>query len=301
MPHRHPRRPRRLAGQADAAVHPWARGRRHVERVGAGVTSASGRRPRGDAWLGYACGHCRYCVSGLGDAVREPAQLGLLGERCVRRVRRRRRRTRDAGPRRDLPRGRRPADLRRRDHVQGHQGRARGAGRDGRRLRRRRSRSPGRAVRPYRRRVRRRRGRRRGASSPWPRELGADHVVNARTTDPVRAIQDLGGADVAVALAASPESFEQAYRSLRRGGRLVCVGLPADGTMTLPIFDTVLNGTSVIGSIVGHPQRPGRRLRAARCRTYPGDRRSIASSTRSTSPSTTSSPATSRRGCVFHI
>ena len=82
-------------------------------------------------------------------------------------------------------------------------------------------------------------------------ELGADHVVNARDDDPVAAIQELGGADVAVALAASPQSFDQAFRSLRRGGRLVCVALPADGTMTLPIFDTVLNGKSVIGSIVG--------------------------------------------------
>jgi propanol-preferring alcohol dehydrogenase len=82
-------------------------------------------------------------------------------------------------------------------------------------------------------------------------ELGADHVVNARETDPVQAIQALGGADVAVALAASPESFDQAYRSLRRGGRLVCVALPADGTMTVPIFDTVLTGKSIIGSIVG--------------------------------------------------
>ena len=82
-------------------------------------------------------------------------------------------------------------------------------------------------------------------------ELGADHVVNARTVDPVAAIQALGGADVAVALAASPQSFNQAFRSLRRGGRLVCVALPADGTMTLPIFDTVIKGNSVIGSIVG--------------------------------------------------
>jgi propanol-preferring alcohol dehydrogenase len=83
-------------------------------------------------------------------------------------------------------------------------------------------------------------------------ELGADHVINARTTDPVAAIQELGGADVAVALAASPASFDQAYRSLRRGGRLVCVALPADNaTLNLPIFDTVLNGKTVIGSIVG--------------------------------------------------
>ncbi len=86
------------------------------------------------------------------------------------------------------------------------------------------------------------------------RELGADHTVNARTTDPVAAIQELGGADVAIALAASPRSFEQAFASLRRGGRLVCVALPADGTMTVPIFDTVLKGISVIGSIVGTRQ-----------------------------------------------
>jgi propanol-preferring alcohol dehydrogenase len=83
-------------------------------------------------------------------------------------------------------------------------------------------------------------------------ELGADHVVNARTADPVTAIRELGGADVAVALAASPASFDQAYRSLRRGGRLVCVALPADnGALSVPIFDTVISGKSVIGSIVG--------------------------------------------------
>jgi propanol-preferring alcohol dehydrogenase len=38
---------------------------------------------------------------------------------------------------------------------------------------------------------------------------------------------------------------------LRRGGRLVCVGLPADDQITISVFDTVLNGKSVIGSIVG--------------------------------------------------
>ena len=83
------------------------------------------------------------------------------------------------------------------------------------------------------------------------KELGADHVVDARAGDAAEAIQALGGADVAIALAASNESFEQAFRSLRRGGRLVCVALPADGSMQLPIFETVLCGISVIGSIVG--------------------------------------------------
>jgi propanol-preferring alcohol dehydrogenase len=85
------------------------------------------------------------------------------------------------------------------------------------------------------------------------RELGADHVVDASKVDPAEAIAALGGADVAVALTVTPGSFEQAFASLRRGGRLVCVGLPpeGEGPMHLPIFDTVLGGKSVIGSIVG--------------------------------------------------
>ena len=83
------------------------------------------------------------------------------------------------------------------------------------------------------------------------RELGADYVINARHGAPVQAIRDLGGADVAVCLATSPRAFEQAFGSLRNGGRLVCVALPADGEMTIPIFDTVLGGKSIIGSIVG--------------------------------------------------
>jgi propanol-preferring alcohol dehydrogenase len=85
-------------------------------------------------------------------------------------------------------------------------------------------------------------------------ELGADQVVNARETDPVAAIQALGGADVAFALAVAPAAFEQAFNSLRRGGTLLCVALPPDASMTIPIFDTVLKGISIIGSIVGTRQ-----------------------------------------------
>ena len=49
----------------------------------------------------------------------------------------------------------------------------------------------------------------------------------------------------------SSRAFEQAYGSLRRAGTLVFVGLPADNEIRLPIFPTVLNGTKVVGSIVG--------------------------------------------------
>ncbi len=83
------------------------------------------------------------------------------------------------------------------------------------------------------------------------RELGAEFTVNATEEDPAEAIQRLGGADQALGIAASPQAFEQAYGSLRRGGTLVFVGLPADNRMQLPIFETVLGGITLVGSIVG--------------------------------------------------
>jgi propanol-preferring alcohol dehydrogenase len=83
------------------------------------------------------------------------------------------------------------------------------------------------------------------------KDLGADYVIDARSEDPAAALQALGGADVAIGLAVDSKSFATAYAGLRRGGRLVLVALPAAGTLSIPVFDTVLNGTSVIGSIVG--------------------------------------------------
>jgi len=83
------------------------------------------------------------------------------------------------------------------------------------------------------------------------RELGAEHTVNALTEDPAEYIQALGGADQAIVLAVSATACEQAYRSLKRGGTLVLVGLPADNSFQLPIFETVLQGITVTGSIVG--------------------------------------------------
>ena len=83
------------------------------------------------------------------------------------------------------------------------------------------------------------------------KELGAEFTVDAAKEDPVAAIQKLGGANQAIALAVSPKSFEQAYGSLRRGGTLVFVALPPDNHVASPIFETVLNGITIVGSIVG--------------------------------------------------
>ncbi|MDG9676916.1 alcohol dehydrogenase AdhP [Micromonospora sp. DH14] len=81
--------------------------------------------------------------------------------------------------------------------------------------------------------------------------LGATHTVNAGQVDPVDAITRLGGADVAIVLAANPTVIEQAHRCLRRGGRLVLVSLPKENTINLAVFETVLKGITVVGSIVG--------------------------------------------------
>ena len=83
------------------------------------------------------------------------------------------------------------------------------------------------------------------------RALGAELTVTAKREDPVEAIQKLGGVDQAIALAVSPSAFEQAYGSLRRHGTLVFVALPADNEVKLPIFETVLHGITIVGSIVG--------------------------------------------------
>jgi propanol-preferring alcohol dehydrogenase len=82
-------------------------------------------------------------------------------------------------------------------------------------------------------------------------EVGAEHVVNPLEEDPIAAIQRLGGADAAIATAVMPSAFEQAFGSLARGGMLVCVGLPAENHLQIPIFETVLGGLDLRGSIVG--------------------------------------------------
>ncbi|MGA5328239.1 alcohol dehydrogenase AdhP [Streptomyces griseoincarnatus] len=86
------------------------------------------------------------------------------------------------------------------------------------------------------------------------RELGADIVIDARTQDVATELKRHGGAHVALALAVNPAAFAAVNSGLRRGGKLVMVALPAHGTLEVPIFDTVLNGTSIIGSIVGTRQ-----------------------------------------------
>lgn len=80
---------------------------------------------------------------------------------------------------------------------------------------------------------------------------GAELVVNARTQDPVEVIQRVtGGAHGILVTAVHPAAFGQALKMLRRGGTVVFNGLPP-GEFPVSIFDMVINGLTVRGSIVG--------------------------------------------------
>lgn len=83
------------------------------------------------------------------------------------------------------------------------------------------------------------------------KRLGAAVTVNALTTDPAAFIQkELGGTQGVLVTAVSPKAFQQALGMVRRGGTVSLNGLPP-GDFPLSIFDTVLNGITVRGSIVG--------------------------------------------------
>lgn len=81
--------------------------------------------------------------------------------------------------------------------------------------------------------------------------LGATITVNAKKRDPAAYLkQTIGGAHGALVTAVSPVAFGQALGMIRRGGTVALNGLPP-GDFPLPIFDMVLNGITVRGSIVG--------------------------------------------------
>jgi len=82
-------------------------------------------------------------------------------------------------------------------------------------------------------------------------KLGAALGVNARKADPAAFVRkEIGGAQGVLVTAVSPKAFEQALGMVARGGTVSLVGLPP-GDFPLSIFNTVLNGITVRGSIVG--------------------------------------------------
>ena len=83
---------------------------------------------------------------------------------------------------------------------------------------------------------------------------GAELTVNAMTEDPIEVIQrEIGGAHAVLVTAVHPRAFGHAIGEVRRGGTIVFNGLPP-GDFPAPIFDIVLKGLTIRGSIVGTRQ-----------------------------------------------
>ncbi|GAB3055910.1 alcohol dehydrogenase AdhP [Intrasporangium mesophilum] len=83
---------------------------------------------------------------------------------------------------------------------------------------------------------------------------GAELTVNALTADPAQVVQQVtGGAHGVLVTAVHPSAFGQAMHMSRRGGTIVFIGLPP-GDFPASIFDIVLKGLTVRGSIVGTRQ-----------------------------------------------
>jgi propanol-preferring alcohol dehydrogenase len=83
------------------------------------------------------------------------------------------------------------------------------------------------------------------------RQVGAEITIDAATQNPAHEIQkQIGGAHGVLVTAVSPSAFKQAMGMLRRGGTCVLNGLPP-GEFPVSIFDVVLNGYTLRGSIVG--------------------------------------------------
>lgn len=82
-------------------------------------------------------------------------------------------------------------------------------------------------------------------------KLGAEISIDAKIQDPPTELQkQIGGAQGVLVSAVSTIAFKQAIGMLRRGGTCVLVGLPP-GEFPVSIFDVVLNGYTIRGSIVG--------------------------------------------------
>jgi propanol-preferring alcohol dehydrogenase len=83
---------------------------------------------------------------------------------------------------------------------------------------------------------------------------GAELLVNALHDDPIEVVQKVtGGAHGVLVTAVHPSAFGQAIHMSRRGGTVVFNGLPA-GDFPASIFEIVLKGLTVRGSIVGTRQ-----------------------------------------------
>lgn len=85
--------------------------------------------------------------------------------------------------------------------------------------------------------------------------MGADYVINASRTDPVEEVMRITngiGVDSVIEAVGTPGTYEQAFRMLRRGGKLEAFGICAeDAAANLRPYEFVLGEKKVSGSCAG--------------------------------------------------
>lgn len=91
------------------------------------------------------------------------------------------------------------------------------------------------------------------------RSLGADVVVNSRTTDARQAVLDATdglGAEVVFEVLGHPGTVELGFSLLREGGQMVVVGIAAgEATAAIPITPLVRRGMTITGSFGARTRR----------------------------------------------
>lgn len=83
------------------------------------------------------------------------------------------------------------------------------------------------------------------------RALGADVTVDVEADDPLEVVRNATssiGVDVVYELSGNPVAFRQGLSMLRRGGRMVLIGLTTDAGAISPIADMVRSEKTILGS-----------------------------------------------------
>jgi D-arabinose 1-dehydrogenase-like Zn-dependent alcohol dehydrogenase len=92
----------------------------------------------------------------------------------------------------------------------------------------------------------------RGADkAPLAAHLGASRYIDAATEDPAAVLQKMGGAKVILATAASNKAMGPLVGGLKPRGRLIVVGVGADGPIELSPTALVFGSRSIEGALTG--------------------------------------------------
>jgi alcohol dehydrogenase, propanol-preferring len=87
----------------------------------------------------------------------------------------------------------------------------------------------------------------------FARTLGATHTINAATEKTGQRMASFGGVHVAIVTSAAKAAYDSAFYSLRPGGTIAVIGLPAE-PLTFPAIAMVAREVHIFASAVGTRQ-----------------------------------------------